>query len=263
MSTPGVERVLITGASSGIGAATARLLARGGATVGLVGRRPDRLREVLDECAAHSPDSRMWVDDLGDLDRAAAIAVEAWDAFGALDALINNAAAPMVRHVTRLTPEEVERTVRVNFLSPVRMTLAVLPRMLARGRGVIVNVGSMGARLGIAREAAYCASKFALAGWSEAMAVDLADTGVRVRLVQPGPIDTDIWDRPGEERAVYDGPKEPPATVAQGILAAMGSDRFEHYVPDLKAVVTGKEADVDAYLAAAAEMARVAGGSLP
>ena len=249
-------RVLVTGASSGIGAATARSLAGAGATVGLVGRRPALLEAVLADCQSWVPACALWVADLGDLDRAAAVATEAWDAFGHLDILINNAAVPKVRPAPALTFSDVEHAMRVNFFSPVRMTMAVLPRMLERGQGTIVNVSSMGGRLGIAHEAAYSASKFALCGWSESLAIDLDGTGVRVRLIEPGPIATDIWDRPGEERAVYDGPLEPPEVVATGILEALNSERFEHFLPDLSAVVTYKTGDIDGYLAMAATLAR-------
>ncbi|HWW54278.1 MAG TPA: SDR family NAD(P)-dependent oxidoreductase [Acidimicrobiales bacterium] len=246
--------VLVTGASSGIGAALATQLAGRGATVGLVGRRADRLADVLSVCQEHAPGSRMWVGDLGELEWAESVALEAWDTFGGLDVLVNNAAIPKVRAVTSLSNEDVELTMRINFLSPVRMTLAVLPRMLARGGGAIVNVASVGGRVGISHEAAYSASKFALTGWSESLWIDLYDTPIVVRLIQPGPIDTDIWDRPGEEHAVYDGPKEPPEGVAEGIIAALGSDRFEHYIPDLKWVTDAKQADVDAFLEGSAKM---------
>ncbi|MHB1486231.1 MAG: SDR family NAD(P)-dependent oxidoreductase [Acidimicrobiales bacterium] len=248
-------KVLLTGASSGIGAATALALAQAGAIVGVVGRRQALLEKVLAGCRRYAAESAMWVADLADLDTAARVALEAWEAFGYLDVLINNAAVPKVRPVSRMGFEDVEHAMRVNFFSPVCMTLAVLPRMLERGQGTIVNVASMGGRLGIAHEAAYSASKFALSGWSEAVAIDLCGTGINVRLIQPGPIDTDIWDRPGEEHAVYDGPKEAPESVAAGILAALGSDQFEHYLPDLKAIVVGKDADIDAYIAMAANMA--------
>lgn len=243
------SRVLLTGASSGIGAATARLLAQQGAAVGIVGRRADRLTAVLDECRGSEPGCRMWVADLADLDRAESLVDEAWDAFGGIDILINNAAVPKRRAVTSLTAAETEETMRINFLAPARMTLRALPRMLAGSGGVIVNVASMGGRLGIAHEAAYCASKFALSGWSEAMAIDLHGTNVAVRLIQPGPIDTDIWDREGEDPPLFDIPKLPPELVAEGILEAISGEGFEHYLPDLKAVVTGKDADIDSYIA--------------
>jgi short-subunit dehydrogenase len=248
-------KVLVTGASSGIGAALARRLAAQGASVGLVGRRGDRLSEVLADCEkAGAAAARQWVGDLGDLEWAEQVALEAWDAFAGLDVLVNNAAIPKVRAVTALTPDDVESTMRVNFFSPMRMTLAVLPRMLAAGSGAIVNVASVGGRVGIAHEAAYSASKFALTGWTESLWIDLYGTPIIVRLVQPGPIDTDIWDRPGEEHAVYDGPKEPPELVADGIIAALASDRFEHYLPDLKAIMDAKQADVDAFLEGSARM---------
>ena len=80
---------------------------------------------------------------------------------------------------------------------------------------------------------------------------------MRVRLIQPGAIDTDIWDRPGQERALfYEGPKESPELVADGIIEAIASDRFEHYLPDMKSVVTFKDSDIDGYIAMAAELAK-------
>ena len=145
---------------------------------------------------------------------------------------------------------------RVNFFAPMRMTLALLPtHARARLPASIVNVSSVGGRLGIIHEAAYWASKFALCGWSEAIAVDLYGTGVSVRLVKPGP----STPRSGTSRTttirIYDGPKVPAEEVAAGIVAAIDSDAFEHYVPDMKAVVDAKNADIDAFIAGAAAMA--------
>jgi short-subunit dehydrogenase len=144
---------------------------------------------------------------------------------------------------------EVERTMRINYLSPVSISLAVLPRMLARRSGTIVNVSSLGGRLGITTEAAYSGSKFALAGWSESMAIDLDGSGVSVKLVLPGAIDTEIWDQPDNDAPLYDGPKVPPEDIAGGIVDAIDSDRFEHYLPDMKAVIEMKTADIDGFMA--------------
>ncbi len=243
------KRVLITGASSGIGAALARGMAARGAVVGVVARRQDRLADVLADCRATSPDSVMWVADLADGITASRLALQAWHAMGGIDVLVNNAAIPKRRNVTTLKPIEVEAVMQVNFVAPMRLTLALLPRMLARRAGTIVNVASVAGRLGIATESAYCASKFALCGWSEAMAIDLAGTGVSVKLIQPGPVDTEIWDQPDNEPPFYGGPKVAPQEVAEGIIAALDSDRFEHYLPDLKAVVDAKNADLDAFIA--------------
>jgi short-subunit dehydrogenase len=250
--------VLVTGASSGIGAALARLLARRGATVGLVARRHDRLAEVLADCQAHAPDSAMWVADLGDVADAGRVALEAWDRFGHLDCLVNNAGVPMRRHTTRLDFDTLEWVMRVNFFSPANMTLALLPRMTARGEGLIVNVSSVAGRLGNANEAAYSASKFALCGWSEAIAVDLFDSGITVRLVNPGPIDTEIWDLPDNDDPLYSGPKISAHEMAHGIVQAMEGDTFEHYVPDMKGIIEAKTTDPDPFIAGMASMLRSA-----
>jgi short-subunit dehydrogenase len=248
--------VLVTGASSGIGAALARRLAAEGATVGLVARRRERLEAVLADCQAHAPRSRLWVADLADVEGAAELARSAWDAFGQLDCLVNNAGVPMRRHTTKLDTATLDWVMRVNFMAPAAMTLALVPRMLERGQGMIVNVASLAGRLGNANEAAYSASKFALCGWSEAIAVDLWDTPIEVRLVNPGPIDTEIWDLPGNDAPFYDGPKVSADEMAGGIVAAMESDAFEHYVPDMKAVVEMKTSDPDSFLRAMADMVR-------
>jgi short-subunit dehydrogenase len=255
--------ILVTGASSGIGAELAPQLAEAGATVGIVARRADRLEQVLDRCRAPAPDSRMWSADLADLDRAEQVALEAWDAFGHLDCLVNNAAIPKRTPLPRLTPADVEHVMNVDFHSPIRMGMAVLPRMLERGSGEIVNVSSLGGRLGIVHEAAYCAAKFALCGWSEVMAIDLHGTGVKAKLVLPGPIETEIWDQPDNDDPLYEGPFVPAADCAADIVRAIAGEGFEYYAPaavpggfDQREIVIGKTQDPDSFLAAIAEMAR-------
>ncbi len=250
-----VQTALVTGASSGIGEATARLLATRGTTVALVARRGDRLQEVLDACRAHAPASSMWVADLSDIERAAEVALEAWRVLGGLDVVINNAGIPMRRPVTRLTMDEVKKVMEVNYFSPVAISLAVLQPMIERGRGTIVNVSSLGGRLGITTEAAYSGSKFALAGWSEAAAADLYGTGVSIKLVLPGAIDTEIWDQPGNDPPAYTGPLVPASEVAAGIIAAIGSEKFEHYIPDMKGVVEMKTSDPEGFFAGMRAMA--------
>ena len=255
--------ILVTGASSGIGAALAPMLAAKGATVGIVARRKDRLEEVLEQCKAHAPESRLWVADLGDLEAAERVALEAWDAFGGLDCLVNNAAIPKRTPVDRLTPEEIDTVMRINFTSPVRMSLALLPRWLERGSGCLVNVSSMGGRLGIVHEAAYCASKFALCGWSEVMAIDLHGSGIEVKLALPGPIETEIWDLPDNDPSPYKGPFIPAAECAASICDAIEGSGFEYYVPPefpggtgrQQDIVMGKTGNVDAFLEAVAQMA--------
>lgn len=253
-------RILLTGASAGIGAALAPMLAERGATLALCGRDPAKLAAVADRCRAFRSEVRTHRVDLVDPSAAEALARAVDDELGGIDVLVNNAGAPMRRRVQRLTVDELQRTMATNFESPARMAMAVLPGMLARDRGVIVNVSSFGGRAGIPAEAAYCASKFALCGWSESLAMDLWHTGVEVRLVVPGAIATDIWDRPGNDPAHFAGDLEPPETVAAGIVAAVEGTGFEHYLPDLKAVAEFKTAAIDDYLAGSVAFADAADG---
>jgi short-subunit dehydrogenase len=255
--------ILVTGASSGIGAALAPTLAERGATVGIVARRADRLAKVLEECRVFSPQSQLWAADLGDLDRAEQVALEAWDAFGGLDVLVNNAAIPKRTHVTDLTPADVQHVMDVDFHSPARMGMAVLPRMLERGRGQIMFVSSMGGRIPIMNESAYNAAKYAMCGFAEAMELDLTGTPVEVKLVLPGPIQTEIWDQPDNVPALLDVEKVPAAECAAGIADAIEDDGFEYYVPpifpggvDAKAIAVGKAKSCDQYLRGMGEFAR-------
>ena len=209
---------------------------------------PTASRQCATSASPPRPDTEVWAADLSEPEAAAHLALQVWDHYGGIDVLVNNAAVPMRRHVTRLTMAEVERTMRINYFSPVAMSLALLPRMLERSAGTIVNVSSLGGRLGITAEAAYSGSKFALAGWSESMVVDLDGTGVSVKLIIPGAIDTEIWDQPDNDAPLYDGPKEPPEAIAAGIVAAIDSDTFEHYLPDMKAIIEAKTSDIDSFI---------------
>jgi len=165
--------VLVTGGSAGIGAALAEGFAARGAVVGICGRREDKLAEVLARLQAHSPESRSWRVDLADLDGIEAFAAQANEELGGVDVLVNNAGIPKRRTVQDLTPEVVESTMAINYYSPIRLTLALLPTLVERD-GHIVNISSIAARLGPPGEAAYAATKAALTAWSESMALSVS-----------------------------------------------------------------------------------------
>jgi len=247
-------RVLLTGASSGIGAATAPVLAARGATLAVTARRADRLDALV--AALPGAGHVALPADLAVDGAAERVVDEATAALGPIDVVVHNAGVPKRRHVTALTAADVDGAMVLNYHVPVRTTLATLPGMLARGRGCHVYVSSLGGRLGIATEAAYCATKFALAGWAEAVAIDLWDTPVDVRLVLPGAIETEIWDQPGNDPPLYEGVLEPASTVAAAIAEAIEGDAFEVYSPDMRGIVEWKTTDPDPYLASVAEMAR-------
>jgi len=243
-------RILVTGASSGIGQALAPLLAERGATVGIAARRADRLQETLALCQKHAPNSRLWVVDLSDVDAAVQLVHDAWKAFGALDCLVNNAAMGKRKVVTDHTAEDLELVMRTNFMSPIRMNLDVLPLMLERGSGTIVNVASGGGRFGIVHESAYCAAKFAMSGWSEVAAMDLAGTPIEVKLIQPGAIATEIWvPQPGELPGLPGAEFATAQECAAGIVDALETEGLEFFVPaDLKAHVDFKNSELQGWI---------------
>ncbi len=248
---------MLTGGSSGIGAGLAEALAARGATVGIAARRGDRLAEVLGRCRAHTPDSRMWVADLADPTAVDRLARDAVDELGGVDLLVNNAGIPKRRHVTALDMATVESVMAINFLSPVRLTLALLPHMVGRGSGRIVNVSSVAAPLSSPGESAYDASKSALAVFSEAMAVDLWDTGVSVTVVYPGVVDTELFTQPdndpfagGVEAITVD---EAVAAVLDGIAAGSHAVFVPGYFAEF---ARSKAQDVEAFLAGSAAYVR-------
>ena len=182
---------------------------------------PCELAEVADRCRQLGADVETWAFDLGDLERAVTTVDAAWERFGGLDVLVNNAAMPKRRVVTELDPAELDEVMRVNFTSPARMTLAVLPRMLARDSGVIVNVSSLGGRLGIIHETAYCASKFGVVGFTRALAAETAGR-IGVTLLVPGGMRTAFFDGREERYRPPDGAQlNDPADVADAVVFAL------------------------------------------
>jgi NAD(P)-dependent dehydrogenase (short-subunit alcohol dehydrogenase family) len=244
------KKVLVTGSSTGIGAALAEGFAARGATVGICARRADRLAEVLERIQVHSPDSRSWTMDLADLDAIAGFAAQVEADLGGVDVLVNNAGIPKRRHVTRLTGDEVEAVMRINYFSPVRLTLALLPGLIERG-GRIVNLSSVAARLGPPIEASYAASKAAITAFSECMAVDLRDTDVQVHIVNPGVIDTELFHLPDNEQGFHSSVDALPVeAIVEPVLAMLHAGTIEGYVPDwFGQVVAGKFNDTDAFIA--------------
>ena len=251
------KKVLVTGASSGIGAALAEGFAQQGAVVGICARRADRLDATLARLRERSPDSRSWAIDLNDLDGIAAFAARVVDELDGVDVLVNNAGIPKRRDVTRLAPDEVESVMRINYFSPVRLTLALLPTLIGRG-GRIVNISSVAARLGPPIESAYAASKAALTAFSECMAVDLRDTDVGVHIVNPGVLDTELFHLPDNEAGFHDSVEMLPVdAIVEPVLTQLDTGSFETYVPAWFAdVVAGKFGNPDGFIAGTKEYAR-------
>jgi short-subunit dehydrogenase len=171
------------------------------------------------------------------------------NAFGGVDLLINNAGIPKRRHVTALDYDTIAAVMHINYLSPMRLTMALLPQMLERGSGTIVNISSIAATLSAPGEAAYDASKAALTAFSEAMAVDLWDTGVKVMVVYPGVIDTDLFSLPDNDIPDLPVPAEPVSVAVDAILGGLAQGAAQVYVPEYFAgIAASKAQDVGKFL---------------
>lgn len=207
---------IVTGASSGIGAATAVELARKGAIVVAVARREGKLASTVERCRRWSPRSLAVTGDVADraaCQRVVAQAEACGD--GRVDILVNNAGISPPEDPVHHAAEDIERVLGVNFLGPVFLTDALLPAMVDRGQGSIVNVTSVSGYVPNPGEPAYGATKAALSRWSHGLAVQLAGTGVHVGVLSPGPIDTEIWQSTG---AGYGGRLYPPELVGRAVV---------------------------------------------
>jgi len=220
---------LVTGASSGIGEATARLLAREhGATVVLVARRAERLQAL----AAELGSATVIAADLTEPDAPARIARSVVAQHGRLDLLVNNAGAAWRGTFGDTGWENVHRHMELNFDAQVRLTEALLALLRASAPSAIVNVASTAGRVSRAGSGAYSASKFALAGWTDALHLEEARHGVHVGLVLPGYVATEGFpQRELVEKALTRWIVSTPDKVAEAILEAGPGGRAERYVP--------------------------------
>jgi short-subunit dehydrogenase len=214
---------LVTGASSGIGRATAVRLAAGGARVVLLGRDRDR----LERAAAAAGRGTAIVADLGLPEDVARAAEEA----GPVDVLVNNAGVGLAGPFEGAEAPGIERLVAVSLIAPMLLTRALLPGMLERRRGHVVNVASVAGHVGVAGEAIYAATKGGLIAFTESLRQELAGRPVGISLVSPGPVDTPFFANRG---APY-GRRRPrpvlPSRVADAIVTAIAEERAEVFVP--------------------------------
>lgn len=181
--------VVVTGASAGIGEALVRAWARQGASVTMVARRKDRLEQIAKEIGGKT---FVHAADLGDPDQATSWIAAAEAALGPIDVLVNNAGVQFIEQTELASPERGEGLLRLNVFTPMRLTLAVLPGMLARGSGTIVDISSMAALSPMPGMFYYNAAKGALANASEGLRGEVRGRGVHVLTVYPGPVDTDM-----------------------------------------------------------------------
>lgn len=200
----GVGNVLITGASSGIGKATALYLAERGYTVIATSRVASRLDDLHSEAEQRGA-SVIGVElDINSEDSVAFIVPELIERHGAMDALVNNAGFGLWGPVEVLSTAELKSQFETNFFAAVRMMQAMLPAMIKQRRGTIVNISSVLGRMGTPFNGAYVSSKFALEGISESLKTEVQPFGVRVAMVEPGLFRTNFPDNEIRGKAADD-----------------------------------------------------------
>jgi short-subunit dehydrogenase len=218
-------RVLVTGASTGIGRATALRLAHGGARVWAAARDEQRLKSLA---AEHPAIVTVPADVADDADRASLV-----EQCEPVDVLVNNAGLGWKGVVETMPAEKVRQLFEVNVLALIDLTQRVLLGMLERRRGHIVNVGSIAGYVGAPGETVYCATKFAVQGFTDGLRREVARRGVRVTLIAPGPIKTEFMARirtgePAAEAGALDHGL-PPESVAKAIVRALTHERLPGY----------------------------------
>jgi short-subunit dehydrogenase len=220
---------LVTGASSGIGEATARRLAREpGTKLVLVARREERLRALAEEVGG----ATVLALDVTAEDTPAKIAEAVEDTHGRLDLLVNNAGAAWRGRFGEAGWENVRRHMELNFDAVVRLTEALLPLLRRSAPSAIVNVCSTAGRVARGKSGGYSASKFALAGWSDALHTEERAHGVHVGLVLPGFVTTEGFPQSElNDRAITRWAVSTPDKVADAIMDAGPGRKAERYVP--------------------------------
>lgn len=186
------KTVLVTGAGRGIGAAICRRLARDGARVVATARSRDQLDALLAELCVHRDDCLAVPADLASPDDITALVETVRGEAGGLDVLINNAGIAWIKPTVEVAFEDWRALMAVNLDAVFLLTRECLPIFLGQGRGQIINIGSDASIRGIARMACYCASKFALRGFTMALREELKGSKIRVNLLLPGPVNTTI-----------------------------------------------------------------------
>ncbi|HVR44479.1 MAG TPA: SDR family oxidoreductase [Thermoanaerobaculia bacterium] len=235
---PKGRHAVVTGASSGIGRAVAIELARRGARLTLGARREDELSATAAACRDAGSACTAVLTDVSLRDHCRRLIDRGVSENGPVDILVNNAGFAIFDEVAEARTDEVEAMMRTNFFGAFWCIEAVLPSMLERGEGAIVNVGSITGLMGYARMGGYCATKFAITGLTESLRAEVIDRGVRVSLVCPGTTETAFFvtaergKMPAASRLLL---AIPPERVARAVVRAVETGRRRTILPLLAA----------------------------
>ncbi|MCY1013164.1 SDR family NAD(P)-dependent oxidoreductase [Nannocystis pusilla] len=213
---------LVTGASSGIGLATAKLLHKSGMRVVMVARTAGKLEAAAAEVGTGAVAIAC---DVGDLSRLTWLIDQVVMRFGGLDVLVNNAGVHHRGDMLRHPPEALAEIVTVNLTAPVALTRTAVDHM--RAGGCVVNVASLAGKLGVPGSAVYSGSKAGLRFWALAAAEDLARRDIRIANVNPGPVDSSFFDSDiqGVSNLTFSQPMSTPEECAEAVLACIQDTR--------------------------------------
>jgi len=225
--------VVITGASSGIGEATAEKFAKKGANLVLVARRKEKLEQVEKNLSQYSVKTLICVCDVSDKEQVKQMSEKVIDTFSKIDILVNNAGFVIYGKVEELSIEDIESQMETNYFGTIYCTKSFLPYLLKQNSGHIVNVASVAGSFGVPGIASYCATKFAMLGFSEGLHHELHGTNVGVTVVSPIMVRTSLFDHPSFKNFTKfaTGISLNSETVAKAIIKASNSSRLEIVVP--------------------------------
>jgi len=218
--------VLVTGASSGLGRAAAERLAGAGARLIAHGRDEAALADLAARTGAVPLAADLALPGEADRLAGAALAVH-----GRLDIVVSNAGQGWAGQFADMPPGDLDRLIAVNLAAPVRLTRAVLPAMLAAGRGYLAFVGSIAGRTGVAGEALYAATKAGLDTFAESLRFELSGRGIGVGVFVPGVVDTPFFDRRGRAYQRSSPRPRPAPEVAAALVRMIETGRAEAYAP--------------------------------
>ena len=226
--------VLITGASSGIGRESAIEFAKLGANIILVSRTKEKLEQVADKLKKFNVTTLVCQCDVSKKDQVKEMSKIVLEKFDSVDILVNNAGFAIYGSVYDLSIDNIESQMKTNYFGMVYCIKYFLPSMLEKKSGHIVNVASVAASFGLPGIASYCASKFAMLGFSEGLKHELKNSGVGITVVSPIMVRTNFFEHPSFEKMPKFSPTSLSSkTVAKTILKAANSPRLEIIVPSL------------------------------
>lgn len=226
--------VVITGASSGIGKAAAIEFAKRGAKLAIISRRKEKLEELQKSLEQFSTQVLVCPCDVSDKESVKKMSDAVLEKFGKIDILVNNAGFAIYDTIANLTIEQIESQMQTNYFGMIYCTKNFLPILQKQNSGHIVNVASVAASFGLPGIAPYCASKFAMLGFSEGLKHELRGTNIGVTVVSPIMVRTNFFDHESfAKMPKYSPTSLNPKTVANAIIRASESSRLEIIVPGI------------------------------